>query len=242
MHLHRKPIHWQNTLMFSESDLLPISALQHIVFCERQCALIHIERQWEENRLTAEGRLLHERTDKEEVESRGDTRIARGLLLHSKRVGLHGRADVVEFHRTADNSGIVIPDCTGKWIVYPVEYKRGKPKADRCDEVQLCAQAICLEEMLSTIISEGALFYGTPRRRTIIQFGSDLRKETEDRADRLHKLIKNGNTPKAVYEKKCDNCSLVNICMPKLYTTNNVNEYLNNIMNSFDKEYDETST
>jgi CRISPR-associated exonuclease Cas4 len=227
--------------MYSETDLLPISALQHIVFCERQCALIHIERQWEENRLTAEGKILHDKTDKEEVESRGNLRIARALLLQNKRLGLFGRADVVEFHLVSDGLGVSLPGVDGKWQPYPVEYKRGKPKADRCDEVQLCAQALCLEEMLSTTIAEGALFYGTPRRRTVITFDNNLRNETEIVAERLQKLINCRITPKAAYEKKCDNCSLIDICLPQLDKKTTAKTYVDTILDSFDKECDETT-
>jgi CRISPR-associated exonuclease Cas4 len=228
--------------MYPESDLLPISALQHIVFCERQCALIHIERQWEENRLTAEGRILHDRTDKEEVESRGDLRIARALNLQNRELGIFGKADVVEFTKSTDGTGIMLPDVAGLWKPYPVEYKRGKPKLDHCDEVQLCAQALCLEEMLVVKIDEGALYYGTPRRRTVIQFDDKLRNDTAILIIRLRNLIRSRVTPKARYEKKCDNCSLINICMPKLNNTENVEEYINSFLDSIEKEDDETFT
>ena len=218
--------------MFTESDLLPISALQHIIFCERQCALIHIERQWADNRLTAEGHILHERTDKEEVESRGNCRISRSLHLHSLQYGLYGIADVVEFHK--GSSGVPLLKATGLWQPFPVEYKRGKPKADNCDEIQLCAQALCLEEMLGTTIKNGALFYGTPRRRTEVTFDIELRNATAGAAEKLHQLIRNSKTPPAVYLKKCDNCSLVDICMPRLGPKNKPEKYLQENMNFFE--------
>lgn len=227
--------------MYSESDLLPISALQHIVFCERQCALIHIERLWAENRLTAEGKILHERTDREEVEVRGNCRISRGLLLHCMRLGIHGRADVVEFHKTEDNGGVSLAGVKGKWLPYPVEYKRGKPKIDRCDEVQLCAQALCLEEMLKVEIVNGALYYGTPRRRTEITIDQVLRSETEKLSKKLHQLIDNKITPHAAYEKKCVNCSLLDLCLPKLGNKNNVEQYLNDTIDLFTGDENETS-
>ncbi|MBN1602011.1 MAG: CRISPR-associated protein Cas4 [Chitinispirillaceae bacterium] len=211
--------------MYQESDLLPISALQHIIFCERQCALIHIERQWAENRLTAEGQILHEKTDKEGGESRGNLRIARALYIHNFELGLYGKADVVEFHK--GSSGVVLPNVEGLWKPFPVEYKRGKPKADCCDEVQLCAQALCLEEMLCTSIQEGALFYGTPRRRTAVQFDGTLRSATKAAAEKLHTLITNGITPPAVYVKKCDNCSLIELCMPKMKKIKKADAYIN---------------
>ncbi|HEX2959556.1 MAG TPA: CRISPR-associated protein Cas4 [Chitinispirillaceae bacterium] len=220
--------------MYSESDLLPISALQHIIFCERQCALIHIERQWAENRLTAEGQILHEKTDKEEVESRGNLRIARALYIHNFELGLYGKADVVEFHK--GSVGVVLPNLTGLWMPFPVEYKRGKPKADRCDEIQLCAQALCLEEMLRIEIPEGALFYGTPRRRTPITFNSILREETKSASEKLRALIKNGKTPPAAFQKKCENCSLIDLCMPHIEKLKKTDNYIEIMFNEIDKD------
>lgn len=193
--------------VFPEDDLLPISALQHLIFCERQCALIHIEGLWAENRLTVEGRHLHERADAGGAESRGTVRLARGLAIRSLRLGLTGRADVVEFHAPGDDAG---PPG-----IVPVEYKRGRPKAHRADEVQLCAQALCLEEMLGTSISSGALFYGMPRRRTEVSFDTALRMLTETTAARLHALITSGITPRAAREPKCDACSLLHHCLPQ---------------------------
>lgn len=187
--------------MYTEADLLPLSALQHLMFCERQCALIHIEQVWTENRFTAEGRVMHERAHDGGSESRGGVRTARGLRIRSLRLGLIGQADVVEFPKGGPP--------------YPVEYKRGKPKANRCDEVQLCAQAICLEEMLEVDIPGGALFYGQPKRRTDVLFDEELRKLTENTAARLHELLACGATPPAVYSKKCDSCSLYEVCRPK---------------------------
>lgn len=207
-------------MAYDEDDLLPISALQHLAFCERQCALIYLENAWAENRLTAEGRQLHERTHAEGVESRGDLRTVRGLRLQSLRLGLSGVTDVVEFHRCPESlggsdAGVELPGITGRWRPYPVEYKRGKPKADLCDEVQVCAQAICLEEMLGVSIAEGALYYGRPHRRHEVQFLTYLRDATERLALRLHEMVAGGATPPAVYEKKCESCSMLDICLPK---------------------------
>lgn len=190
--------------MYTEDKLLPLSALQHLMFCERQCALIHLEGVWAENRLTVQGRILHERVHEAGDESRGDLRLARGLRLRSRRLGLAGIADVVEYHRRPD----------GSWRPFPVEYKRGRPKPDICDEVQVCAQALCLEEMTGVEIEQGSIFYGQSRRRHAVMFGPQLRMQTEDAARRLHQLIDGGQTPRAAYEKKCDNCSLLGICMP----------------------------
>jgi CRISPR-associated exonuclease Cas4 len=192
---------------FAEDDLLPLSALQHLLFCERQCALIHVEQVWADNRLTVEGSHLHRKADSGQAESRGDVRTERGVALRSLRLGLIGKADVVEFHRSRAVGA-------ESWLPFPVEYKRGKPKRDRSDEVQLCAQALCLEEMLGAEVAGGALFYGTTRRREDVAFDADLRSATEDAAARLHRLIASGATPRAVRERKCDNCSLVDLCLP----------------------------
>jgi CRISPR-associated exonuclease Cas4 len=211
--------------MFSEDELLPISALQHLVFCARQCALIHIEQLWSENVFTAEGRGLHEKVHESEAESRPGVRIVRGLRLRSLELGLVGQADVVEFH--IDAGGAAVPGLPGRYRAFPVEYKRGKPKADACDEVQLCAQALCLEEMLGTRIAGGALFYGRPRRRQEVEFSETLRQQTRDTAARLHELLGSGQTPRAAYGKKCESCSLLERCLPKITGIHkNVRHYL----------------
>lgn len=199
--------------MYTEDDLLPISALQHLLFCERQCALIHIERAWEENLFTAEGRILHEKVDSGEDCVRAGRRIARSLPLRSLRLGLSGVADVVEFG----------PD---KADVYPIEYKRGRSKAANWDRIQLCAQAMALEEMLGVSISAGALFYGKSRRREVVVFDEALREETAAASERLHGLIASGRTPVARYEAKCDACSLIGLCMPELPIKKSIGKYL----------------
>jgi CRISPR-associated exonuclease Cas4 len=207
--------------MYSEDELLPLSALQHLIFCERQCALIHVEQLWVENLYTAEGRIMHERTDSGARESRGNVRFEYGMPLRSLRMGLTGKADVVEFHLSSEKS------TSGKWQPFPVEYKRGKPKKDNCDKVQLCAQALCLEEMLNIQIQEGALFYERTRRRQDVPFDKSLRQETEDAARRLHELIKSRETPKPKYTKKCDTCSLMGLCLPKTFEkSRSINRYL----------------
>lgn len=196
-----------------ESDLLPLSALQHLLFCERQCALIHLEGVWEENRLTAEGRTLHERVHEAGDESHGDLRVVRGLRLRSLTLGLYGVADVVEFRRS-EGAGVLLPDLPGAWQPTPVEYKRGRPKPENCDRVQLCAQAICLEEMLGVPISCGSIFYGQPRRREEVPLGEDLRDQVRATAARLHELISSGLTPSPRYDARCQGCSLVEACLP----------------------------
>ena len=211
--------------MYTEDELLPISALQHLVFCPRQCALIHIEQVWAENVFTAEGRGLHEKVHEAEAESRDGVRIVRGLRLRSLELGLVGQADVVEFHE--DTSGTVVPSLNGRYRPFPVEYKRGKPKVDVCDEVQLCAQAVCLEEMLGVSVPRGALFYGRPRRRKEVEFTEALRQQMRDAAGQLHELFNSRKTPAAKYEKKCQSCSLIERCMPKITgVKKNIRHYL----------------
>jgi len=219
--------------MFSESDLLPISALQHLSFCPRQCALIHLEGQWAENRLTVEGRRLHEIVDEPEIENRPGIRIVRALKMRSLRLGISGQADVVEFIQIGDQdgeSGVPFPGEPGRWRPHPVEYKRGRPKIGICDEVQLCAQAFCLEEMLSVSIPSGALFYGQPRRRTHVAFDESLRGATEELCQQLHEMFESRKTPAAMYEKKCDSCSLIEICKPKAFARRNPQSYINSLL------------
>ncbi|HDH53409.1 MAG TPA: CRISPR-associated protein Cas4 [Nitrospirae bacterium] len=195
---------------YTEDNLLPLSALQHLLFCERQCALIHIEQAWSENLFTAEGRIMHDRVDTAKHETRRNIRTEFGVPLRSLRLGLIGKADAVEFHKQGNT-----------WHPFPVEYKRGKPKHDNCDKVQLCAQAVCLEEMLNVEIDHGALFYGKTRRRQDVEFDRDLRMETEETSRKLHQLITSGITVKPDYSKKCKSCSLVKLCMPEVCSKNN---------------------
>jgi CRISPR-associated exonuclease Cas4 len=199
--------------MYIEDRLISLSALQHWVYCPRQCGLIHLEQAWAENRLTAEGRLLHDRVHESETENRPGVRIVRGLRLVSYALGLVGQADVVEFYR--GDKGIVLPEADGLWQPFPIEYKRGKPKRDDSDSLQLCAQALCLEEMLQTEIPAGAFFYGKPRRRTDVTFDTRLRDLTRQTAAALHELFESRRTPRERYTKKCDKCSLYLQCMPE---------------------------
>lgn len=183
-----------------EDGSLPLSALQHWLFCPRQCALIHVERIWAENRFTAEGRVLHERADEGQPESRDGIRILRAVQLASERHGIHGVADVVEMRGKSP---------------YPVEYKRGRPKAHRADEVQLCAQALCLEEMTGKAVPEGALFYGKVRRRKIVQIDPELRRLTQVVAAEARAAITDGTLPAPVFEvKRCGACSMYDLCRP----------------------------
>lgn len=214
---------------YPEADLLPLSGLQHLMFCERQCALIHLERTWRENLLTAQGRVLHERVDAGAGESRAQLRIARSLSLRSLRLGLTGRTDVVEFHRAeaGDSRAGRVPGLVGYWRPFPVEYKRGRSKRIDCDRVQLCAQALCLEEMLGVVIATGALFYGRDRRRENVVFGRELRETTETAARRYHDILDSGTTPIVQYASKCRSCSLLDVCVPpKKMERRSVSSYL----------------
>lgn len=193
--------------MYSEDDLLPISGLQHLLYCERQCALIHVEGQWLENRLTAEGKVGHERVHGGGGRSEPGLRTALALHLRSLQLGISGVADVVEFHQQGPGQ---------PWLPFPVEHKRGKPKTGNCDAVQLCAQALCMEEMLGIAVPAGALFYGATRRRRDVAFDEVLRGETAAAARRFHDLVDSGRTPAAEYApEKCDACSLLPLCLPK---------------------------
>lgn len=195
-------------------DFLPLSALQHFSFCPRQFALIHIEQQWAENRYTAEGQVMHQRVNKGESETRSNLRIARSLRLVSHELGLAGVADVVEFHRV-DDGGCALPGHPGRWRPYPVEYKRGRSKAEDCDRVQLCAQAMALEEMLDVEIPEGAIFYGQPRRRECVNIDRPLRAQTRQIASEIHAIFARGELPTAESGPKCEHCSLRELCMPE---------------------------
>jgi CRISPR-associated exonuclease Cas4 len=184
-----------------DGDPIPISALQHWLFCPRQCALIHVERLWEENKFTVEGQLLHKKVDLPGQTRRGDTRILRALPVVSKRLNITGIADFVELKDDHP---------------FPVEYKRGRPKAHRADEVQLCAQAFCLEEMFDTILSEGAIFYGKIHRRKIVEFDEQLRNLTETVIGEAKEAINSGQLPLPVYEeRRCNDCSLIAHCHPR---------------------------
>jgi CRISPR-associated exonuclease Cas4 len=211
-------------MSYTEDDLLPLSGLQHLAFCERQCAMIHIEQAWAENLYTAEGRVLHERVHEADQTSRGEIRIEYSMPLRSLRLGLIGRADVVEFHRIRDSTG-------DRWRPFPVEYKRGRPKKSNADRIQLCAQALCLEEMLGVEVPSGALFYGKTRHREDVDFDARLRSETEETAKRFHALIEARVTPRPVYGKQCDTCSLKDLCLPKtVQTGRSIDRYLMNAM------------
>jgi len=214
--------------MYTEDDLLPISALQHLEFCPRRCALIHIEGAWTENVQTAEGRALHEKVHQAPSENVNGVRVARGLRLCSRTLGLFGMADVVEFQPTEsrDERTVTLPGSQQRWIAFPVEYKRGRRKSEMSYLVQLCAQALCLEEMLGGLVPVGALYHGQSRRRQIVQFDTTLRTRTWNRAHELHRLIESGTTPEPVHGPKCKFCSLAGKCMPKLSPSRSARDYV----------------
>ena len=198
-----------------ETDLVPLSALQHYLFCPRQCALIHVEQAWAENRLTAEGRVLHEATAEAGAEKRRGVRVVTAMPLVSRRLGVSGIADLVEMHKSADPAPTK-KGTGGQWRPFPVEYKRGKPKSHRADEVQLCAQAMALEEMFDVALEEGALFYGETRRRVVVPLDASLRQLTMQVAADTRTLLNGQTTPPPVYAKStCTNCSLNELCQPK---------------------------
>ena len=215
--------------VYRDEELLPLSGLQHFAFCRRQWALIHIENQWAENLRTVEGGLLHRRAHDEAArERRGDTLTLRGLPVVSYTLGLSGQCDVVEFHLSPE--GVPLRGEEGLWLPFPVEYKRGRPKEHRADELQLCAQAMCLEEMLCCEIPRGALFYGEPRRRAAVDFSPELRQMVRDFSAEMRQYARRGHTPKARPSKSCSACSLKELCLPQLTRRGSVSAYLNQAM------------
>lgn len=210
---------------YNEDDFLMLSGIQHFCFCKRQWALIHIDMLWEENLRTVEGEIMHEKChDSSLAESRKNVIISRGMPIFSRRLGISGECDVVEFIK--DNNGIHINGKDGLYRVYPVEYKRGKPKDDNSDMLQLCAQAICLEEMTMCQIDEGALFYGETKRRQKVLFTDELRSEVEKDFELMHQYMKSSHIPKVKQTKACNACSLKNLCLPKLFKKQDTQKYI----------------
>lgn len=240
--------------MYTEDECLPISALQHLLFCERQCALIHIEGLWAENRLTVEGRRLHDKTHGGKkgprgggmAETRCGVRTVRSLPLLSLRLGIAGVADVVEFLPASAAESFIGSGAETKLAPLarlgtplPVEYKRGKPKKLNWDRVQVCAQALCIEEMLGAAVPEAAIFYGAIRHRECVALDRALRAETEAAAARLHELIAAGVSPPAIFEKKCQRCSLIDLCLPRVTTgTRSASRYLHRALQTVTEEPD----
>ena len=212
-------------MAFKEEEYLQLSGLQHFSFCRRQWALIHIEQQWAENLRTTDGRILHEKAhDGSAREKRGDLIVTRDMCIHSPTLGISGSCDVVEFHRGSE--GIPVAGQEGLWQPYPVEYKRGAPKSSDADRLQLCAQAMCLEEMLCCDIPEGAIFYGEIRRREVIDLDEELRSKVRTLLAQMHDLYRCSHTPKVKPTKGCNACSLKEQCLPKLVKKRSVIDYL----------------
>lgn len=213
--------------MYEEDEYLMLSGLQHFVYCKRQWALIHIEQQWAENERTVDGNLFHATAhDKAKIEKRGSLLITRGLPVKSATLGMSGICDVVEFHKSKD--GVSLFSYDGLWLPYPVEYKKGAPKENDADELQLCGQAICLEEMLACRIPSGSLFYGEIRRRKEVEFTPLLRERVSHISEEMHDLWKKGHTPQVKWRKGCNACSLKEICIPKLGKMKSVTSYMEN--------------
>ena len=212
-------------MKMDDSDFLMLSELQHFCFCRRQWALIHIEQQWSENLRTVDGQLFHRRAhDEQQTERRGDLLITRGLRVVSHRLGVAGICDVVEFRRA--EPGITLFGQEGRWQPYPVEYKKGEPNAFGADELQLCGQALCLEEMLACEIPEGSLFYGETRRRKRVPFDPALRERVEGMLGEMRALYARGHTPQAKPSRSCNACSLKEICLPRLQKAPSASRYL----------------
>jgi CRISPR-associated exonuclease Cas4 len=232
--------------MYTEDQFIQLSALQHYVFCPRQCALIHVDDVWNDNVFTVRGNILHEKVDTDTYETRGTLKTVRALKIHSFRLGLAGKCDVVEFRKPPVNSSVLQTgehkaNITGMGFqphisanvvsvqeameVVPVEFKAGQPKQNISDEVQLCAQALCLEEMLGVPARGGAFFYGKIRRRVQVDINETLRKQTEEIIAAVHDMISRKYVPQARYEKKCATCSLIDICQPKAMNERKLRQY-----------------
>lgn len=219
--------------MYAEEDYLMLSGIQHFSFCRRQWALIHIEQQWAENYQTTAGELLHKKAhDEGSFEKRDNLLIVRGLRISSHELGISGQCDVVEFHQCED--GIALFGYDGTWLPVPIEYKHGTVKENNSDEVQLCAQAVCLEEMFQTNIQEGFLYYGKNRRRHRVEITESLREEVKELCKEMHELFRRGYTPSVKYSKQCKACSLENFCLPKLQKGLNVRSYIEQSIHSMD--------
>ncbi len=216
-------------MSYSEDEYLLLSGIQHFVFCRRQWALIHIEQQWAENFRTVDGEIMHRNAHNAGFsETRGDKLTVRAMPVSSPRLGISGECDVVEF--TKCDEGISLFGHEGSFSAAPIEYKRGEPKADDSDIMQLTAQALCLEEMLCCDIPYGYLFYGETKRRQRVEFTEDLRKRTENIIQEMHKLYRDKHTPKVKRSKACNACSLKNICLPVLCGSRSAAEYISSML------------
>lgn len=210
---------------YQEDDYLMISGIQHFAFCKRQWALIHIEQQWAENVHTVVGELMHKKAhDPYVTEKRKEVLIVRALPVASKTMGVSGECDVVEFHTWED--GVKLHGHRGLYKIIPVEYKKGKPKKSDEDILQLAAQAICLEEMFSCVIENGAIFYGETRRREEILLEEELRDRVRAMFQEMHQYSRRNYTPRVKWSKSCNGCSLKELCLPVLGKTASVKDYI----------------
>ena len=215
---------------YREEDFLLLSGIQHFCFCRRQWALIHIEQQWKENLKTVEGNIVHENChDEHFFEKRGDLLITRGIRIFSRIMGVTGQCDVVEFYKSEE--GCLLHGYGGYWLPYPVEYKRGKSKSIDADRLQLCGQAMCLEEMLGTTINKGAIYYHESNRREEVQLTDSLRKKVKDLLAEMHEYYSRGYTPVVKAKSGCASCSLKEICMPVICKKINVDSYYSKFLN-----------
>lgn len=219
--------------MYAEEDLLPLSGLQHFTFCDRRWALVQIEMQWADNQYTVEGELGHERAHSGEIESRPDLLVRRAVPVRSLRLGLSGIADVIEFRRARDGEGgVAITGRRGRWIPHPVEYKRRRSKAGMSPyAVQLCGQAMCLEEMLGVGIGDGSIFDNSAKRRQNVAFMPELRRKVEASARAMHELYREGRTPAPTLKRACPECSLYEHCQPeRLSRDTDVRRYMDRVL------------
>lgn len=211
---------------YGEEDYLMLSGIQHFSFCKRQWALIHLEQQWEENLRTVEGNLFHKKAhDGYSAEKRGDVIVSRGMPVFSRTLGTNGVCDIVEFHRT-DEDGIPLQGREGKYLIYPVEYKKGRPKEDEVDILQMAAQAMCLEEMFGCEVNKGYLFYGEIRRRIEVPLGEEIRKRVEEVFMEMHRYYERKHTPMVKRTKACNACSLKDLCLPQLMKKKSARVYI----------------
>lgn len=219
---------------YNEQDFLSLSGIQHFAFCRRQWALIHIEQQWAENLRTVEGELLHERAhDGYSSEKRKDIIVSRGMAVFSRSLGINGVCDIVEFVKDDDN-GVSLFGREGKFKVYPVEYKRGIPKENEVDILQLAAQAMCLEDMLGCDIEEGFIFYGETRHRNRVQIAEVLRTQVKEICAEMHQYYERKYTPLVKPTKSCNACSLKDICLPKLCRKKSAKLYMEKLIKESD--------
>lgn len=221
--------------MYPEDAYLQLSGIQHFVFCKRQWALIHIEQQWAENLRTVDGSIMHRHVhDAGFHETRNDTILARAMAVSSSEFGISGECDMVEFRRSSD--GITLSGVEGTFSVTPIEYKRGAPKTNECDTMQLMAQALCLEEMLCSEIPYGYLYYGEIRHRVKVELDDALRRRTKSVIAEMHQLYARQHTPKVKRTKACNACSLKHICLPALCDRPSASDYILHMLQAEEAE------